>query len=108
MVLGNSKPILYLLTVQSKLHMPVVPGSFQLCNSTQWGRSLQIYTAYHVWTSELGYFQNLLSSLFDTNPANTYPTMIFKHSGQAPTPFEQLFHSMSPREIATHDVENQS
>ena len=53
-------------------------------------------------------FQNLLSSLSDTNPANKYPMMILKHSGQAPTSFDQLFHSMSPNEMSTHDIENQS
>ena len=52
--------------------------------------------------------QNLLSSLFDKNPANTYPMMIFKHRGQAPTSFDQLFHSMSPPEMSTHDIENHS
>ena len=49
-------------------------------------------------------FQNLLASLFDPNPANKYPMMILKHSGQAPTSFGQIFHSMSLREMSTHDI----
>ena len=52
--------------------------------------------------------QNLLSSLFYKNPANTYQIMVLKYSVQAPTSFDQKFHAMSPNEMSTHDIENQS